>query len=390
MLPPFTINVVFLTFVFLMTKILDITNLVVNYKISLFSVLRMLVYSMPFFLVYVIPMSVMMAVLLVFLKMSSDNEIIALKSGGVSLYRLLPPILVFALIGCILTGVMAIYGTPWGKASVRRLTLQAARANLDVALKERTFIDHFSGVMLYLNKIDPRTRELMDVFIEDQRKKDTVSTVVAPRGRLLQVPGQYEYRLRLFDGVINQVNPETRSVHSIRFDTYEIALDLGKASGAGQEKNKDEIEMSLAELRQYLNTQTEKDSQYYVTLMEYHRKFSMPFSCFALGLLSLPLGVQARSARRSFGLGLGIAFFMLYYLIHTAGLVFGEAGIYPPLIGMWMPNFVMGGIGVFLLVRTANERPIGIQALLRMGRRIKTYAMEKSRTIRRRRSRNRR
>ncbi|MGW8325959.1 MAG: LptF/LptG family permease, partial [Desulfobacterales bacterium] len=58
MMLPFVINLVFFTFVFLMTKILDITNLIVNYKMSLVSVLLLLFYSLPFFLSFVIPMSV--------------------------------------------------------------------------------------------------------------------------------------------------------------------------------------------------------------------------------------------------------------------------------------------------------------------------------------------
>ncbi|MCG6893864.1 MAG: LPS export ABC transporter permease LptF [Desulfobacteraceae bacterium] len=382
MVPPFSINVLFFTFVFLMTKILDITNLVVNYRISLLSVFLMLVYSMPFFLVFVIPMSVMMTVLLTFLRMSSDNEIIALKAGGVSLYRLLAPVLAFAFLGCLLTGFMGIYGLPWGKRSMKALTLHAATANLDVGLKERTFIDTFAGVMLYINEVEPQSRELLDVFIEDQRKEESVSAVVAPRGRLLSDPQNMRYRLRLYDGIINQVTPETRSVHSIRFDTYDIALDLKKAVVSQQSKTRDEKEMSLSEMRQYLDTETEKDAHYYITLIEYHKKFAMPFACFALGILSLPLGVQARSAKRSFGLGLGLVFFLMYYLIHSAGWVFGEMGAYPPVLGMWMPNIVMGGIGVFLLVRTANEKPVGLQTMLNLSRRVLAYLTETLRRFR--------
>jgi lipopolysaccharide export system permease protein len=379
MVAPFSLNVGFFTFVFLMTKILDITNLVVNYRIRLTSVCLMLVYSMPFFLVFVLPMSVMMTVLLTFLRMSSDNEIVALKAGGVSLYRLLPPVLAFALAGCLLTGFMGIYGLPWGKRAFKELTLQAAATNLDVALKERTFIDGFKGVMLYINKIDIQTRELMDVFIEDQRDPQTVSEVVAPRGRLFSDPQTLTYHLRLYDGVINQVSPANHAVHSIRFDTYDVQLDLKKASFAEKPKAKDEKEMTLSELRTYLDTTEERTSQYYITSIEYHKKFAMPFACFALGILSIPLGVQARSAKRSFGLGLGLAFFLLYYLMHSAGWVFGEAGVYPPILGMWMPNVVMGGIGVFLLVRSANEKRVGIQSLQRLLRRLRGLARRRRR-----------
>ena len=135
MIPPFVINLVFLTFVFLMTRILDITNLVVNYRIRLWKIGLMLIYTMPFFLEFVIPMSIMMAVLLTFLRLSGDNEITALKASGVSVYRLISPVLIFGLMGWLLTSFMAIYGLPWGRLSLKALTTQVASSNVGIAFE---------------------------------------------------------------------------------------------------------------------------------------------------------------------------------------------------------------------------------------------------------------
>jgi len=154
MMLPFVINLVFFTFIFLMTKILDITNLIVNYKISLFSVLLILLYSVPRFLSFVIPMSVMMAVLLTFIRLSNDKELVALKAGGISIYGLMPSVLVFCVIGFVLSCFITVYGMPWGTVSMKELTYQVAASHVDAGLKERTFNDSFKDVMLYINKID--------------------------------------------------------------------------------------------------------------------------------------------------------------------------------------------------------------------------------------------
>ena len=366
LLPPFVINLVFLTFIFLMTRILDITNLVVNYKVSLWAVVLMLVYSMPYFLEFVIPMSVMMAVLLTFLRLSSDNEIMALKAGGCHIYRLLPPVILFAALGWALTSYMAIFALPWGKLSLKDLSFKVISSNIDIGLKERTFSDSFDGVMIYVNKIDLKSKSLMDVFIEDQRTPNLVSTVVASRGRLFSNPQELLYRLRLNNGTINQVDLKNHSAHSISFDVYDINLDIKQIIRPESGGEKDEEEMSLGELRNYLNKRSLRNDQYYLTLMEFHKKFSIPFACFALGLLAVPLGIQSRSARRSHGVGLGLIFFLGYYILLSAGWVFGEAGVYPPLIGMWVPNVVMGGIGVFLLRQTARERAFQFRFPLRL------------------------
>ncbi len=364
MIWPFAINMAFFTFIFLMTKILDITNLIVNYKINLSSVFLILVYSVPRFLSFVIPMSVMIAVLLTFLRLSNDHELNALKAGGVSIYSLMPPVLAFSVMGMLLSCFLTIYAMPWGMVSMKELTFRVAASHVNAGLKERTFNDSFKDVMLYINKIDLKKKRLIDVFIEDKRSKNIVSTIVAPKGKVFSEPDKLVFHLQLYNGAINQVNLENRSAHSINFDTYDVSLDLKKTFSTSKSGPKDEDEMSLGEFRQYLSTAVKKDEQYYTTLIEFHKKFSIPVACIALGILAVPLGVQSESAKRSSGLGLGLAFFLIYYLMLSAGQVFGEAGVYPPVIGMWVPNIVMGGLGLFLVVRTATDRPVKVDSMI--------------------------
>ncbi len=368
MLAPSALNMVFFTFVFLMTQILEITNLIVNYRISIFILFRMLVYSMPYFLVFVMPMSVMMGVLLTFLRLSNDREILALKAGGVSILQLVPPVFVFCLAGSLLTAFMGIYALPWGQLSLKRLTYQVAAQHFDVGLKPGTFNDSFSGITMYVSAFDRQSKLLKDVFIEDHRNETSAQTLVAPRGRLLRDPRRLRVQLRLYDGIIYQVDIDSRSVNTVHFERYDVNLDIQRAaSQASAKEEKDDIEMSLPELRDFL-AHSPHDSRYYLALMQYYKKFSMPFACFALGLLAIPLGVQTRFAKRSFGLALGLLAFLFYYLLLSAGQVFGEAGKYPPIIGMWVPNLVVGAIGLWLFVRTLNERPVSFDFLYRVTR----------------------
>jgi lipopolysaccharide export system permease protein len=364
MMLPFVINTVFFTFIFLMTKILEITKLIVNYKISVASVLLILLYSTPRFLSFVIPMSVMMAVLLTFLRLSSDKELVALKAGGVSIYGLLPPVLLFCVMGMALSCIMTLYGMPWGMISTKTLTFRVAASHVEAGLKERTFNDSFKDVMLYINSIDLRTKTLKDVFIEDKRSQNIVSTVMAPKGKLISEPDKLEIHLKLYNGAINQVNLENKSAHSINFDTYDVDLDLKKTLTASKSAPKNEDEMSFGELEQYLKTFPQKNEQYYSALIELQKKFSIPFACLALGILAVPLGVHSESAKRSTGLGMGMIFFLIYYLMMSAGSVFGGAGVYPPVIGMWVPNVVMGGLGLFLLVRANDDRLVKIKSAI--------------------------
>jgi lipopolysaccharide export system permease protein len=376
-LPPFFLNVAFFMFIFLMTNILDIANYIVNYKVSVFVFCLLLLYTMPFSLQFIIPMSVMIAILLTLLRMSGDNEVIALKAGGVSIYSLLPPVLLFSFLGCLVTGVMTIYGIPWGRTAMKQLTTRIASSSFEIGLKERTFNDSFDNVMLYVNKIDPRNKELIDVFIEDKRNEKLVSTVVAARGKLMSEPENLFFRLRLFNGTINQVNIKDRTVNDISFDTYDISLDMAQALEDSKSKTKHRLEMSLAEMRRYLKNKKEKDTLYYRTLMDYHKKFSIPLACLSFGILALPLGFQPSSTRRSYGLILGLGFFIFYYVLLTAAWGFGKLGKFPPFIGMWLPNAVVGGLGIFMLYRTGEERPQMVEQVFRLYDRFKGLFMKR-------------
>jgi lipopolysaccharide export system permease protein len=358
-LPPFILNLLFFIFVFLMTRILEITNMVVNYRIGLGTVIWMLLYATPQFLEFVVPMSVMMAILLTLLRLSGDNEIVALKAGGVSVYRLLPSVMTFALIGGLLTALVTLWAAPRGRLELKGVVQRATRStDLSLVLKERTFNDAFDGVMLFVSRIDPATRELVDVFIEDQRHRPLKIAIVAPRGRLVAETGNAGYRLELHNGTVQRVDLANRTADTIGFDIYEVALKVKASNAAPVSVIRTENEMGPGELGRWIDSLKPKDPRRASALLAWHQRLAIPAACLCLGFMALPLGVQSRTARRSFGLGLGLASFLAYYLLLSAGKILGEAGYLAPVIGMWLPNAVSAGFGAWLLVRCAEERPV--------------------------------
>ena len=361
LIPPFVISLFFLTFVFLMTRIPEITNMVVNYNADVRAILMLIGFTIPRFLEFTIPMSAMISILLTFMRMAGENEIVALKGAGTSLYKLLGPVLVFSAVATVMTLWVTVWGVPWGKLSLRATSIELARSSIDAALQERQFNNKLENIMIYVSHVDMKTRELTDVFIEDRRTAGVVAICTAPRGRLVRQGRDAFYTIRLYDGGINQVNAEDKAVTHINFGHYDINIDLDsmqKKKAGHFEKEMDEL--SVTELLKKLKTGFARKDIYSEALMLLHEKFSIPLACMALGLLAFPLGVQSMSLRRSSGFGMGIAFFLLYYFLLALGWSMGKSGSYPPFIGMWLPDVVMGGAGIYLLIRNANERPVQV------------------------------
>jgi lipopolysaccharide export system permease protein len=363
--PPFLVNLLFFVVIFLITEILEIVNMIVNYNAGLAIFGLLLLYSLPFFLSFIVPMSVMMSVLLTFLRMSADNEITALKSCGISPHRFLAPVVIFCVLGWGLTSFIEVKALPWGNRSSNALAINLAQNNIDAIIKERTFIDAFDDITLYINQVDMHSKALVDVFIEDQRTSGITNTIIAPRGHIGMDTKKHELHLKLYQGTISQVNLENRTADKIDFKSYDMKLDLGRIIKRAGETGRSFDEMSLEELRRRTRSSKKKDERYYKAVMKYHEKFSVPFSCMALGILALPLGLVSRRAKRSYGLVLGIALFLIYFILLSVGWSFGESGTLHPVVGMWAPNTVMGGIGLFLYWRAVGDRTVSIPGVFR-------------------------
>ena len=354
--PPFCVNLLVFCCIFLISRMLEVTRLIVNYQMDIFSVLRIVVHSIPSFLIFVLPMSVMMGVLMALLRLSSDNEILAIKSGGVHICRLLPPVLCFSILGCIVTLFMTVYGAPASRMATKQLLFQVVSSNLNVGLKERTFNDRFKGVMLYITTIDPQTGVLKHLFVQDHQNEKNIRTIIANKGKILSDSDTGRFQLQLFDGVINQVDQDQTSVYSVNFDKYYFNLDLNQLfKKAQKESQKSYKEMSLKELKNSLKP-SYYDEEYGLRLMEYHKKFAIPFACIALSLLAMPLGIGTQSQRRSFGVVLGLIFFLLYYLLLSLSNGIAESSGLPVVICIWAPNIIIVALAIYLFVRAAQEK----------------------------------
>ena len=354
--PSFLLNILFFTFVFLISQILDIMDMVVNYRVGVSTAGRLVLYLIPYFLQFTIPLSVMLTVLVTLFRLSADLEIIALKAGGYSLGRLFRPVVAFCLVGVLLSGAMTFWGLPWGKKSFRLLVEEIASEHIAVAIRPRVFNDDFNGVTLYVSEVDRKNSEIRDVFIRDNRKEGGVGTILAPTGRFVIDEANMQYRLRLEGGAIHRTDPGTGNVLVTGFSTYEVRLDFGKKAAARQKVSRHE--MTYSDLKRHIASFKTPTRSYHRALLNLHEKFALPFACLALGLLAFPLGIRPLARRQASGVRTGLVYFLLYYMLLSMGSSLGESGVYPPVLAAWTPNLVVGGLGLWLFGRASKELPV--------------------------------
>ncbi|OQX64304.1 MAG: LPS export ABC transporter permease LptF [Desulfococcus sp. 4484_241] len=344
--PVFGVSVAVFSLIFLSNQILKLTNFIVNNGVAMGDVVLMLAYSTPGFLIYVVPISAMIAVLLVFMRMAGDNELVALRSAGVSLFRLLYPVFFFCFCACLFTLFMTTWGGPRGKAGFKQLAYKIIETNPGLGINEREFVNSFKDMTIYVGHLDKKTRTLSNIMIQDRRTAQKPMTICAPHGRINFSLRSRIFSISLSDGTIHQVDLRERLSRVIRFNDYMLNININRMFAGAKRGTKDEGSMLLGELVEHIRKAKKKGSDYVPALMKLHKKFSIPFACIVLGLLAVPLGVRTSGRKASSGIGISLFFFLVYYLLLSLGQILGGKGVLPPWAGMWLPDMAMGCLGV--------------------------------------------
>jgi len=364
--PPFFLNLLIFCFIFLMAEILDITRLILNYRMDFLSVVIFLIYSIPSFLVFVFPMAVMLGIMLCLLRMGSDNEIISLRAGGVSMVTLLPPVLLFCALVMMMTAFITFYASPSSRLASKQMLFDFAASNITIGIEPGKFNDQFKGIMIYVNQIDRDTGELQHIFIQDQQDKKMERTITASRGTIGSNKKNELFQLQLKQGVINHVDRKNRSVYSIHFDQYVFNINYAGMMKQAKQVTKSRKEMTLWELNNVITALHDHPS-IKLYIMTFHQSIAIPVACFILGILAFSLGLQPRSPRKSQGVMNGLLFFLIYYILLSTGTTLGEAGKIPPWFGVWMPNIIIGIITLYLLTKTIQEKEVKGLKLVEIG-----------------------
>ncbi|ABQ27887.1 LPS export ABC transporter permease LptF [Geotalea uraniireducens] len=358
--PPFLLGVATFTFVLLMGRLLRLAEMVVTKGVPLADVLRMVFYLLPSFLLVTIPMAFLLAILLAFGRLSGDSEITAMKASGVSLYGLLPPVFCFALIAYLAGAFITVYAVPWGNTSFKKLLVEVVEARASLGIKEKIFNDDFPGLVIYTDRYNQQKQTMSGILIQDERDPLEPSTIYARSGVINSDPATKSIRLRLDNGSIHRTQGKT-GYRLVEFRNYDLNINLNQAA---QTVNKNELDMSLAELRANLASGRFDAKMMRDMRLEYHRRFSLPFACLIFALVGMPLGIQNQRSGKAAGFTMSIGLLLAYYIVLSAGKALGERELLSPLLAVWAPNLLFVSLGIYLFKTTAAEERIPLYAFL--------------------------
>lgn len=341
------------TFVLLLNQILHYAQILITQRVNASIALGILFNLLPSVLCLTIPMGLLLGILIALGRLAADSEITAMRASGVSLYRLLTPLAVAAILAWVVSSYLIIQVLPDSNQRTRELLFQAMTSQAGKQIRPRVFYDRlFPNMMFLVREIPADNQRWQEVIMADLTQPESPTLTFADEGQLVIDSDERTASFYLKNAEIHRVAYSTPDDYQHRIDS-EVSLPLPTETLFPPEDinvPRGARELHLAELaRQFGETGLPKYST------EIHKKFSFPFACFVFGVLGLALGIHNRRDGRSWGFVVSIGIIFVYYLMITIGERLAANGRLSPVVGMWTANVVLGALGAALLVRNARE-----------------------------------
>ncbi|MCD7975042.1 MAG: LptF/LptG family permease [Phascolarctobacterium sp.] len=345
LLYPFIFGVAAFSSIFIAsTMLFKITQYITQYGASVETVTRLFFYSLPEIINYTFPMSMLLSSLMAFGRLSGSSEIIAMKAGGVSYYRIVAPVLVVGFVVSMFSVVWAEKVVPPSKLKYGYILNYEIKHNTKPIMQDHVVIKTFSGQtqrITYVNKFDNKNGKMTGITIEEFQK-GVLSRIQTAKD------GYWEHgHWRITNGNVFFMNDKEGVQSTATFSEQIIPLDLSPKQIAWEQKEPDE--MTIRELQAYIKILERQKQKTARQWCEIWMRISISLASFFFAMIGSCLGTQKQRTSSSIGLGISIIVIFIYYASMTLTTGLGKGGVTPPLLSCMLPNILCLCIGLYLM-----------------------------------------
>ncbi|MBE0433075.1 LptF/LptG family permease [candidate division WOR-3 bacterium] len=393
--PPFFFSMIALTCILLMNELFRLIDLFVRKGLPMLVVGQILIYTLPLIVSYTAPMAILVAIIMTYGRAAQDNEILALKTGGLSFRSIMRVPFAITLALTLFLVFFNNYLLPEANHRVRNLMMDVTRKRPAVRLPEGIFTSEFPGYTIYIGEKDERMSTIRDVTIYDARDG---MLITAPHGELRSFEEENIVRFTLYDGELHQL-VDSAKYQKTRFDKQTLNMQLNTDLVRKEREHRNENELTIGGLERMIEENKGKIAQLRGEIDEignaalsdyrrgdtaaidrarfeierriktmdgtsrklsryqiaYYKKFSLAFACIVFAMIGAPLGYLFRRGGIA-GILIGVLLFSSYYILVIAGEEFADRRNFPAFWGMWLPNFILLGIGIYMFMVAEFDR----------------------------------
>ncbi|MCK5785242.1 MAG: LptF/LptG family permease [Candidatus Sabulitectum sp.] len=410
--PPFLLSLGLFTFIMLLDKLLDLLDMIVSKGVPMRIVMEIFLLLLPSMIAVVIPMGVLAGILIAVGRLSGDLEITAMKASGASIYNIMFPL---GLVALIIAGVLVVFNNsvlPEANHVARNLLLDVGTMRPTARIEPGMFVDEIEDYRIFVQEKDDLTGKLIGVIIHTNNPGAPARTITAMEGTMEPV-GANHLRLTLEDGQMHEKDRMNGYRYS-SFSSYIIDIARSEDLVRHDRSSRGDREMSAEQMGFFVDslgrrrtllsdsisavaasfmasadseenpvvlgdsTRRVRNTVIWLTgtstdlillneqvknlqrnigkyNVEIHKKYSIPFACLVFVLLGVPLGLSSRNSNTGLAVSMSLVFILVYYFFLIAGEQLADRGRVAAWVAMWSPNILLGVLGVFLTYRSMRE-----------------------------------
>ena len=372
-----------------MDRLFLMIDLLVRKGISAGTVGELILLSFPFVMTVSTPLAMLIAAVMSYGRASHDNEIAALRTAGVQVFRIFIPVMVAGAALCALMVYFNGYVAAEASFRMRNLMMDLATKKPAIRIEPGVFLQDFEGYTIYIGAMDEKTSRIRDVRIYDRTQGGVPDLIVAPRGAIGSTPDEKYLILTLDSGAVHQYLGDGK-YRRLEFKEHVINLPFNEDMVRKDREYRGNREMTLSGLAQRMKSsgadvkaqgkvvkdvlkkgkltpgdsmrldeertklkfkQREMDR----LSTEVNKRYSLAFSCFLFLFFGAPLGILLRRGGMGIGFLVGLIFFAVFYILLLAGEELANSSRLSPFVGMWLGNLILFPVTVELCARTFFE-----------------------------------
>lgn len=403
----FGVAFLFFFFIFFVNQMLLLAEEILTKRVPLGDVALLILYSLPSIVALSFPFGSLVGALMTVGRFSSDNEIIAFQASGVSLPRLFIPMIALGVVFSLVSFVMNDYFLPLGTINFSRLYRELLYANPELELEPNS-IQYYEGSILITGNVSDRNIDDLVILDEDEEggqrfisaasaelvgeaeDEGVVSlelSDVFSQSAAAREAGSYDYfaaSRMVYNILLRDITLSVRNVTAREMSSYDVFQLIREQRDDLEERRRirerEENELEAAFVQSYfreleraaggevsfeeasavlegeaqtlrrLSEQPVQSRSLQINLIEFHKKFAIPFACLTFVFLAFPLGLFTKRSGRTVGFGIGLLIAVVYWSLLLAGNTLGIQDLrVPPFWAMWFPNALMLLSGLVLL-----------------------------------------
>lgn len=321
----------------------------------------LLAHLLPQALGVTIPMALLAGLLMAFGRLSADRETVALLACGVSYSRLLRPVSMLATVAAAATLWVMVVAIPTGNRRYTEITFALLTQQMESEIQPRVFFERFPNKVLYILDMPP-AGGWGRVFIGDTSQQGRPQIQMARTGRLVIDREKRAVDIVLTDGYRYAPGPAGTPDEAM-YDTSRFQPRAGVAGSLVHKLDPNTVfpspasitggvnNMTIAELKADQEAIVKQGLSPHRHIMAMQQKFSFPVACYVLALIALVVGMHTRREGKFAAFTVGIGVIFVYYTVMFVFENFAKSGHFPALWARWVPNILLGAVGLFLLWR---------------------------------------